>query len=55
MSHATLEHLNYSTPNPTKTAAWMVEVFGWKIRWQGPIIECGFTMYIVDDVSYLAS
>ncbi len=23
MSHATLEHVNYSTPDPEKTAAWM--------------------------------
>ena len=43
MSHATLEHVNYSTPDPAKTAAWMAEVFGWKIRWQGPALETGFT------------
>ena len=54
MSHATLEHVNYSTPDPEKTAAWMVDVFGWKIRWQGPALETGFTMHVGDDARYLA-
>ena len=54
MSHATLEHVNYSTPDPEKTAAWMADVFGWKIRWQGPALETGFTMHVGDDARYLA-
>ena len=32
MAHATLEHINYYTPDPAKIAAWMADVFGWKIR-----------------------
>ena len=54
MSHATLEHVNYCTPDPSKTAAWMADVFGWKIRWQGPALETGFTMHVGDDARYLA-
>ena len=54
MSCATLEHVNYSTPDPAKTAAWMADVFGWKIRWQGPALETGFTMHVGDDARYLA-
>lgn len=54
MAHATLEHVNYSTPDPAKTAAWLAEVFGWKIRWQGPALETGFTMHVGDDARYLA-
>ena len=34
MLHATLEHVNYCTPDPPKTAEWMADVFGWKIRWR---------------------
>ena len=54
MAHATLEHINYSTPDPAKTAAWMADVFGWKIRWQGPALETGFSMHVGDDARYLA-
>ncbi|XXK34442.1 hypothetical protein ACMAY8_17620 [Rhodobacteraceae bacterium nBUS_22] len=35
MAHATLKHVNYCTPDPLKTAAWMADLFGWKIRWLG--------------------
>ena len=32
----------------------MADVFGWKIRWQGPALETGFTMHVGDDARYLA-
>ena len=50
MARATLEHVNYCTPDPAKTAAWMAEVFGWKIRWQGPALETGFTLAMTSDI-----
>lgn len=34
---ATLEHVNLTVPDPDATAAWLCEVFGWHIRWQGPV------------------
>ena len=54
MSHATLEHVNYSTPDPAKTAAWMADVFGWKIRWQGYGEEGGRTILMGGEHYYLA-
>ena len=42
MTQAQLEHVNYSTPDPIKTAQLLVELFDWKIRWQGIAMETGF-------------
>ena len=30
-----LEHANITVTSPKATAAWMQDVFGWTIRWQG--------------------
>ena len=54
MAHATLEHINYCTPDPLKTAAWMADVFGWKIRWQGDGGEGGRTIHMGGEHHYLA-
>ena len=49
MSQAILEHVNYTTKNPQKTAAWMQKVFGWTIRWEGPALNDGYTIHIGGD------
>lgn len=54
MAHATLEHINYCTPDSLKTAAWMADVFGWKIRWQGDGGEGGRTIHMGGEHHYLA-
>ena len=54
MSQAILEHVNYTTKNPQKTAAWMQKVFGWMIRWEGPALNDGYTIHIGGDAFYIA-
>lgn len=54
MSQPRLEHTNLSVSDPTKTAAMLEAIFGWKIRWQGEAIEGGFTIHIGSDDDYLA-
>ena len=54
MEHINLKHANISVSDPEKTAAWMQAVFGWRIRWQGPALESGFTLHIGTEAQYLA-
>ena len=54
MEHISLEHANITVSDPEKTAAWMQAVFGWRIRWQGPALESGFTLHIGTEAQYLA-
>jgi len=49
-----LEHTNITVSDPKKTAAWLADVFGWKIRWQGEAISGGYTIHIGTDDHYLA-
>jgi catechol 2,3-dioxygenase-like lactoylglutathione lyase family enzyme len=51
---ATLEHANLTVRDPAATARWMHEVFGWRIRWQGPAKGDGFTIHVGGEGSYLA-
>ena len=39
---------------PEKTAAWMQTVFGWRIRWQGPALNTGYTVRVGPAAQYLA-
>ncbi|SCZ49963.1 Catechol 2,3-dioxygenase [Epibacterium ulvae] len=51
---AYLEHANVTVSNPEQTAAWMEDIFGWKIRWQGDAMESGHTIHIGSETSYVA-
>ena len=51
---ARLEHLNFTVSDPRKTAGWIERIFGWKIRWEGPGMETGYTVHIGTDDSYVA-
>jgi len=51
---ATLEHVNYTVSDCHKTAAWLGEVFGWHIRWQGDSIDNGHTIHVGTDNAYVA-
>ena len=51
---ARLEHANITVTDPQATAAWMTQIFGWRIRWQGDAIAGGNTIYIGTDSSYVA-
>ena len=49
-----LEHANITVNNPEATAAWLCDVFGWKIRWQGAGMQTGRTVHVGGDESYVA-
>lgn len=54
MTQATLEHANITVSDPDATAAWLGDVFGWQIRWQGAAIHGGRSIHVGGDSSYLA-
>lgn len=54
MSAARLEHANVTVSDPKATAAWLGDVFGWRIRWQGPALNNGFTVHVGTDDAYVA-
>lgn len=51
---AVLEHANLTVREPNETAEWMEKVFGWRIRWQGPALQGGYTVHVGEKDSYLA-
>lgn len=54
MTIARLEHANFTVSDPKATAAWLGDVFGWHIRWQGPAISDGYTVHVGTEESYVA-
>lgn len=51
---ATLEHINLTVRDPKKTANLLVELFDWRVRWEGDSIHNGYTLHVGDQNSYLA-
>ena len=51
---ARLEHLNVTVRDPDATAAMLVEIFGWRLRWQGVAIHGGRSVHVGGADSYLA-
>jgi catechol 2,3-dioxygenase-like lactoylglutathione lyase family enzyme len=51
---AQLEHANYTVSDPAATAAWMGDVFGWHIRWEGDAMMGGHTKHVGTRTSYVA-
>ncbi|MEP3441971.1 MAG: VOC family protein [Sulfitobacter sp.] len=51
---ARLEHANYTVSDTVATAAWMVKLFGWHIRWEGASIHGGHSVHVGTDDCYLA-
>jgi len=50
-----LEHANLTVTDARKTAAWMHDIFGWKIRWEGEGEgDIGLTVHCGTDNSYIA-
>lgn len=54
MARARLEHVNMTVSDPKKTADWIGRVFGWKVRWEGPGMQTGYTVHIGEDDTYVA-
>lgn len=51
---ALLEHANYTVSDATATAAWMVKIFDWHIRWEGASLNGGHSIHVGTDKRYLA-
>lgn len=49
-----LEHVNITVPNPKASAAVLIDLFGWHVRWEGAAMDDGYTVHVGDDDSYLA-
>lgn len=52
---AELEHANVNVSDARQTAAWMADVFGWHIRWEGEGEgDIGLTVHCGTENSYIA-
>jgi len=54
MQIATLEHVNITVTDPSKTASILCRIFDWHIRWDGPSMDSGYTVHVGTESSYLA-
>ncbi len=50
----TLEHVNLTVSDPERTAAMLVDLFDWHVRWKGGSIHDGHTIHVGTDIDYLA-
>ncbi|MEO1042540.1 MAG: VOC family protein [Pseudomonadota bacterium] len=51
---ASLEHVNLTVRNPKKTAKMLVDLFDWRVRWEGESQLGGYTVHVGNDDDYLA-
>ena len=49
-----LEHVNVSVTDPERAARLMQDIFGWRIRWQGPARDDGRVIHVGTDDYYVA-
>ena len=49
-----LEHINLTVSDPERTAALLVDLFDWHVRWKGGSINDGHTIHVGTDTDYLA-
>ena len=49
-----LEHTNLTVSDPDVTAAWLCDVFDWKVRWRGDALNGGLSVHVGSQDSYLA-
>lgn len=54
MTQVRIEHVNISVSDPARTAAMLMDLFGWHIRWQGKAASGGYTIHVGSDTDYLA-
>ncbi len=54
MKPGLLEHMNLTVRDPDMTAAMLVKLFGWHIRWAGVAKFGGRTVHVGTDTHYLA-
>jgi catechol 2,3-dioxygenase-like lactoylglutathione lyase family enzyme len=49
-----LEHVNITVSDPAAAAGLMTDIFGWRVRWEGPALSGGHTIHVGSDDHYLA-
>ncbi len=54
MKPAMFEHVNVTVSDPKKTAAMLVDLFDWHVRWEGPSKYDGYTVHVGTDDEYIA-
>ncbi len=54
MTQVRIEHVNISVSDPERTAAMLMDLFGWHIRWKGRAASGGYTIHVGSDTDYLA-
>ncbi len=51
---ARLEHVNLTVTDPDSSAARLVDLFDWHVRWSGSAKDDGYTVHVGTDDDYLA-
>jgi catechol 2,3-dioxygenase-like lactoylglutathione lyase family enzyme len=54
MATSRIEHVNVTVSNPERTAKLMEQLFGWRVRWQGPARDGGRTVHVGSNEHYIA-
>ena len=54
MAQARIEHVNITVSDIERTAAMLMELFEWRIRWRGAAASGGSTIHVGADNAYLA-
>ena len=54
MAQNFIEHVNITVSDPERTAAYLIRLFDWHIRWRGPALNDGQTVHVGNDRFYLA-
>jgi len=54
MAEARVEHINLTVNDPDATAAVLVELFDWRIRWSGEAIHGGYSVHVGGTDTYIA-
>ncbi len=54
MTHGRLEHVNVTVSDPHQVGALLVQIFDWKVRWEGPAQYGGYSVHVGTEDAYLA-
>lgn len=54
MNPTRIEHVNVTVTDPQATARRLCELFDWRIRWEGPAKDDGYTVHVGSDDDYVA-
>ena len=54
MRSAFIEHVNLTVSDPERSAKLFGDLFGWRVRWQGPAQGGGRSIHVGTDDAYIA-